>query len=103
MWSVDKSILLVYSETILQRLHKAGYGSANGNVDNRIVELQALVHCTYISFPLLSSLILSNLTSRMLHLYSKMGKAVGQLDYFTQNDWRVSVTFLINPYSSLLH
>ena len=32
-----------------------------------------------------------------------MEKAVGQLDYFTQNDWRVSVTFPINPYSSLPH
>lgn len=27
-----------------------------------------------------------------------MGKAVGQLDYFTQNDWRVSVTFPIAPF-----
>ena len=31
----------------------------------------------------------SPLTFRMLNLYRKLGKAIDQLDYFTQNEWKV--------------
>ena len=78
-----------------------GYGSANENIVNRT--------CTLYLKPLLSSSPapshLSNPTSRMLHLYSKMGKAIDQLDYFTQNDWKVSglhCRFVICLYRSFL-